>query len=243
MCIVVILLTCCFKSFNHKPTFLLIGDLKDRLEDGCRTIESKEEYFQLAINQLYEVINGIEVYAILNINDKEVTEMLKPFSIMMQTNKTIISHTVWNDHVRKKVSGAKLSLPEVAKNVWAPCLKEMQQIVERFYNGSVTLQEIDYYLKDILPQNLQQEVFSLVEGCNKYLNKKAPNSWISQFVMSVNRYRVICQAQQAAELVLKARDALMLTGDFKKLENLREKVLLFICYHIILTMFCRCQSI
>jgi len=221
----------------------IIGDLLDSLEDGCRTVDSKEEYSQLAISQLYEVVNGIEVYAILNIEDKEVMDMLKPFSIMMRDYKTIISHTVWNDHVRKQASGAKLTIPEVATNVWAPCLKEMQQIVEKFHNKSVTLQEIDYYLKGISPQYVQQEVISLVEGCNKCLNIITSNNWISQFVMSVNRYRVICQAQQAAELVLKARDALLLTGNFKKLENLREKVQLFVCYSIMFTMRCRYQSI
>ena len=189
------------------------------------------------------MVNGIEVYAILNIEDKNVMDMLRPFSIMMQDYKTIISHSVWNDHVKKQVSGVKVSLTEVATNVWAPCFQEMQQVVEKFHARSVTLQEIDYYLRDISPQNLRQEVLSLVEGCNKCLNTIASNSWISQFVMSVNRYRVICQAQCAAELVLKAKDALMLTGNFNKLENLREKVPLFIYYAMTFTMYCRYQSI
>jgi len=236
MCIAIVMTHGCMFT-------LIIGDLLDSLEDGCRTVDSKEEYSQFAISQLYEVINGIQVYAILNIDDKEVMDMLRPFSIMMQDYKTVISHTVWNYHVKKQANGVKLTIPEVATNVWAPCLEEMQQIVVKFHTRSVTLQEIDYYLEGISPQNLQQEVISLVEGCHKCSKMITLNNWISQFVMSVNRYWVVCQAQQAAELVLKARDALMLTGNFKKLENLREKVQLFVCYSIMFTMCCRSQSI
>ena len=173
------------------------------------------------------MINGIEVYAILNIEDKDVLDMLKPFSIMMRDNKTVIADAIWNDHVRKQVSGIKLSLPEVATVVWSPCLMEIQQTVERFHDRSVTLQEVDHYLKDISTHNLRQEVFTFVEGCNKCLKPAASVTWVSNFVVSVERYRVVCQAHCASELVLKAKDALMITGDFKKLESLKEKVLLF----------------
>ncbi|XP_065899490.1 E3 ubiquitin-protein ligase rnf213-alpha-like isoform X3 [Dysidea avara] len=200
------------------------GDLIDNLEDGLRTVDSEEEYCQLKICQLYEVINGIEVYAILNIEDKDVLDMLKPFSIMMRDNKTVIADAIWNDHVRKQVSGIKLSLPEVATVVWSPCLMEIQQTVERFHDRSVTLQEVDHYLKDISTHNLRQEVFTFVEGCNKCLKPAASVTWVSNFVVSVERYRVVCQAHCASELVLKAKDALMITGDFKKLESLKEKI-------------------
>ena len=172
--------------------FFNIGDLKDSLEDGCRTVDSKEEYSQLTINELYEVVNEIEVYAILNIEEKNVVDMLRPFFIIMKGCKTVISHAVWKNHCKSKVKDAKLSLPEIAASIWAPCFQEIQQIVEKFHSKSVSLQEIDYYLKDILPQNLRQEVLSLAEGCNKCLSAVISNRWISQFVMSVNKYRVIC---------------------------------------------------
>ena len=199
----------------------------DSLEESLETIDSKEEYSQLEICELYEVINGMEVYAILNIDDKDIMDMLRPFSIMMQENKTVIFLTVWDKHVKKQV--AELSLTEVATNVWALCFQEITEVVEKFHARSITLEEIDHYLKDIPLQDLEQEIVTLVEGCNKCLNLTASNTWVVQFVVAVNSYWSICQVQHAAELVLKAKDALMLTGDFAKLENLREKVLCVGC--------------
>ena len=196
----------------------------DSLKDDLTIIDSEEEYSQLEICALYEVIDGTEVYATLNIEDKDVMDMLRPFSIMMQDNQTIISFNVWNDHVEKQAGSAKLSLTEIATSVWAPCLVEIQQIIESFHDRSVVVQKIDHYFKDLPLQSLEREVITLVEGCNKCLHMTKPTSWVMQFVNAVNSYRDACQAQNAAELVLKAKDTLMLTGNFKKLENFREKV-------------------
>jgi len=205
---------------------ILIGDLVDFLKEGLRTIDSNE-YLELKIVQLCEVVNGIEVYPILviPISESVVMDMLQPFSFIMKENKSIISSTIWNHHVRSKtVENVKISLCDIATKLWAPCLKEIQEIIEKFHNRSVTLQELDHYLKEISLQNLEQEVVALVEGCNRCFNLTASTTWVSHFVMSVDRYRVVCQAECAAELVLNVKEALMLTGDFKKLENFKEKV-------------------
>ena len=204
--------------------FFIIGDLIDGLVEGLEIIGSKEEYSKLEICQLYEMINETEVYAILNIEDKDVADMLRPFSVVMHGNKTVISDIVWNDYIKKQDKGVKLSLTEVATSVWAPCLVEIQLVVEKFHDRSITLKQIDYYLKDIPPQNLEKEVITLVEGCNKCLNLTMPSTWAKEFVLAVNRYRDACQAQNVAGIVLKAKEALMLTGSFKKLEKFREKV-------------------
>ena len=203
---------------------ILIGEHVDRLKDGLKTIDS-EEYLELKIVQLCEVVNGIEVHRILCVNEQEVMDMLHPFSFIMEESKSVISSTIWNHHITSKtVKDVKLSLCDIATKLWAPCLKEIQGIIEKFHDRSVTLQELDYYLKEISLENLESEVLALVEGCNKCFNLTAPTTWVFQFVMSVDKYRVVCQAECAAELVLNVKEALMLTGDFKKLENFQEKV-------------------
>ena len=80
-------------------------------------MDTEEEYVNIEICELYEVIKG-EVYAILDINDKDVMEMLRPFTIMMEEYKTVISQYIWNCYVQKH--SEVLSLPEVATKIWAP---------------------------------------------------------------------------------------------------------------------------
>ena len=185
-------------------------------------MDSEEEYANIEICQLYEKINEGEVYAILDINDEDVMEMLRPFTIMMEEYKTVISQYIWNCYVQKH--SKVLSLPEVATKIWAPVFSKIQQIIEKFYDWSITLKEIDIYLRNISSQNLEQAIQRLVDGCNLCLDKTVPTAWISNFVKSVNYYRDVCKAQSAARLILAAKDALMLEGNFKDLRKFNSKV-------------------
>lgn len=193
-------------------------------------MDSPEEYAELKICQLYDVINGEEVFAMLNIIDRDVLEMLKPFAIIMEEYKTVISQGIWNFHVQKH--SALLTLPEIATEIWAPVFTEIQELIEKFSDSSVTVMKIGYYLKDVLSQNLEEEIQKLVEGCNLSLEKTMGTSWIRQFVNSVNDYRDACKAQSVAQLVLAAKDALMLTGNFDELKKLKSKVFVFQQYSI-----------
>ena len=204
-----------------KFTNLYVGDIVEHMQKGLQKMESAEEYAELEVCQLYEVINGVEVYAILAINDDDVMEMLKPFAVIMEEYKTVISQKIWKYHVQKH---SVLPLPEIATKVWSPVFMEIQQLVKKFKDKSVTSREIDHYLEDILSCNLEEEIQKLVEGCNMCLDQIFPTTWITKFVTSVKYYRDACTAQVAAQLILTAKDALMLKGNFKELENFKAKV-------------------
>ena len=188
-------------------------------------MDTAEEYARTKITELYEVINGQEVYAILDINDKDVMEMIQPFAVIMEQYKTVISQSIWNFHVQKYSD--LLSLPEVATQIWGPVFTEIHELIDKFYEMSVSIKEIESYLKDVMSENLEEEIHRLVEGCNLCLPKAVATSWIPKFVKSVNYYRDACKAQSAAHLVLAARDALMLEGNFEELEKFKSKVFVF----------------
>ena len=206
---------------DGKTSTCYVGDIVEFMQEGLQRIDTAEEYAELEVCQLYELIKGEEVCAILTINDNNVMEMLKPFAMMMEEYKTVITQNIWKCHVQKH---SVLPLPEVATKVWAPVFTEIQQLVKRFKDNSVTLKEIDHYLKGILSQNLAEEIQRLVEGCNLCLDQTVSTTWITQFVISVNYYRDACTAQVAAQLILTAKGALMLEGNFGELENFKSKV-------------------
>ena len=210
--------------------YLFVGDLVEDLQDNLRTIESEEQFNMLKILDLYEEIDGIEVYALLNINDVHVVEMLQPFVVMMDECKSVIFQNIWCCHVNK-MEGAKLPLPEIATDVWAPCFKEVQQLVERFCDRSVSLQEIDQHLKNISLSHLNQEVSRLVQGCNKCLSKTS-TTWVSHFVDSVKHYRIIDKAKDVADLVIAAKDVLKMNDGFEKLEHCKVKVCTYVCTYV-----------
>ena len=201
--------------------YTYIGDIFEGLKVALQIVDTTERYANLKICEMYEDIDGEETYPIFAIYDINVKEMLESFAIMMEEYKTMISQNIWNFHIQKHTV---LPLPEVATKIWSPVFKELQQLIEKFFDKSVTLKEIDNYLKDILPQNLEEEIQRLVIGCNLYLYKTVSTTCISQFVLSVNFYRDICSAQDAAQLILDVKDTLMLTGNFEELIEFRSKV-------------------
>ena len=217
------------------------GDSVELLQEGLQRVDTEEEYVNIEICQLYEVINGEEVYAILDINDRDVMEMLQPFTIMMEQYKTAISQNIWNCHMQKH--SKVLSLPEVATQIWAPVFTEIQHLIKICNNWLITLKEIDVYLGNISSHNLVQAIQTLVEGCNLCLDKTIPTAWISKFVKSVSYYRDVCKAQSAAQFVQAAKDALTLEGDFEDLRNFNSKVLvctyihMYICTSLISAMW------
>lgn len=211
---------------------MYLGDLIRDLQENLRIIESKEQFEVLKISGLYDEVNGNEVYALLNINDTHVSEMLQPFVVMMHDCKNEICQNIWGCQVEKiqLPEGQKLTLPEIAVNIWTPCFKLIQQLVERFCDRSVSLQEIDLYLefKEECHSDLRQDIFKLVEGCNKCLKITLPTTWISHFVDSVNHYRIINKAKDVADLVIAAKDALKMNDGFEKLEDCKIKVCIII---------------
>ena len=199
-----------------------VDDLIEDLQDNLRIIDSKEQFSKLKISELYEEIDGNEVYALLDINDVHVVEMLQPFVVMMEECKNVIFDNIWYYH--NEMEGSKLSLSEIATDIWAPCFKEIQQLVEKFCDRSVSLQEIDQYLKNVSLSDLNQVVFKLVQGCNKCLNSKASTTWVTHFVDSVRHYRIIDKAKDVADLVIAAKDVLKMSNGFEKLEDCKAKV-------------------
>ena len=147
--------------------------------------------------------------------------MLQPFTVLMHSHFTVITKCIWDHHV---LVDSELSLPEIASEVWRPCFEEIQQLVEKLHAKSVTLQEIDQYFQNVPSLKLEHEICKLVEGCNICLNRQASVTWVSQIVVSVNRYRNINEVQEAAELLLDAKNSLMLSAKFEELTNLKERV-------------------
>lgn len=195
------------------------------LQENIRIIESKEHFEALNISGLYEEIDGNEVYALLDINDTCVSEMLQPFVVMMHDYRNEICQNIWGCQIEtvQLPEGKKLSLPDIAVKIWAPCFTQIQQLVKRFCDRTVSLQEIDKYLEECC-SDLNQHIFQLVEGCNKCLNIRSPTTWISHFVNSVNHYRIINKAKDVADLVITAKDALKMNDGFEKLEDCKLKV-------------------
>ena len=112
---------------------------------------------------------------------------------------------------QKQEPGAEpLSLEDVVTDVWRPVKQRYDDLCARIQNGSVTLQEVDLFLKAYIGRypDLEHE-FQLMCTDDK---------WIKQRVHQVQQYHELDQCFHGARLIKEAKDVFQLTGDFTLLE-------------------------
>ena len=112
---------------------------------------------------------------------------------------------------KKQEKGAEpLSLEDVVTKVWRPVKQRYDDLCARIQNGSVTLQEVDLFLKAYIGRypDLEHE-FQLMCTDDK---------WIKQRVHQVQQYHELDQCCRGAKLIKEAKDVFQLTGDFTVLE-------------------------
>ena len=117
---------------------------------------------------------------------------------------------LWERQGKAVCQKHELSLEDIVTNVWRPVKQRYDDLCTRIQNGSVTLQEVDCFLKAYIGRypDLEHE-FQLMCTDDK---------WIKQRVHQVQQYHELDQCCRGARLIKEAKDVFQLTGDFTVLE-------------------------
>ena len=116
---------------------------------------------------------------------------------------------------KREPSDRRLSLDDVVAEVWLPVTQHYDDLCTRVQNGSVTLGEVDNFLSAYVGHypDLEHE-FQLM------CQPTSDASWIKQRVYQVQQYHELDQCCRGARLIMEARQAFELTGDFAVLETI-----------------------
>lgn len=168
----------------------------------------------------------------------EVEEMLLPFFIMADETKPSIFMELWEESRQKYLLECErekiepsLTLPQVATLIWKPVYKECKQILQELSSLTMPLKKLKDYSfpeeKDKLEQNLRN-LCLVVDSC-KLIEGETPtgDEWVRDTVSRMLKYRTLCKYADAAETLLKLKEALNLTGDYSLVEALSEQVNFF----------------
>ena len=155
--------------------------------------------------------------------------ILPQFICLMQTNQSDTFQTFWKSQV-DKYKRKKLCCDEVVSLIWEPVFKRICRFLCSLKNKSVSLVTLDK-LKKVFSSDQQNkfetEFRSLEVGISKCLNRTCDITWIEKCVEKIFNYYSLHQIANAAAIFLKLKKVLGLTGNFELIENLADKVRIF----------------
>lgn len=116
---------------------------------------------------------------------------------------------------RQQNNTTELSIDEVATHVWPRSEVRWNIVCKKICDGSVSLKEIDLYFTDYYSSEevLGRELSYLCAG-------ERCGELVAQRLEEIRRYRRLQQCVQGANIVMKVKDELGLTGDFSILEQI-----------------------
>nr|XP_055971345.1 E3 ubiquitin-protein ligase RNF213 [Sorex fumeus] len=148
-----------------------------------------------------------------------------------------VFHTFWNDVARElhdqyedkdededededeqeEASLLVLRLKDAYNLLYQPCRRKFQKLYQDLKSGEVTFGDVDYVFRDFrdkyddLASDLQ--LMCALGGLD-------PGHWVPERVMQIREFQHLHQAVDSAQVILKVKDILGLTGDFSILQTL-----------------------
>ena len=152
------------------------------------------------------------------------------FDFMERKYNNDLFHRVWND-ATKNASHRKdeLTIQDIVDEIWRPAFKECEEtILEGLRDESIDLQAVDSYFKcydniETIESHLHR-LFSGVELCRGRNPPQACPRWIHEAVHRIHDYWALSDYAAAAKTILDLKDKLKLTGDFRVITTIAEKV-------------------
>ena len=165
----------------------------------------------------------------------EVEDMLLPFFIMADETKPSIFMELWEKSRQKYLieceqekKAPSLTLLQVTTLIWKPVYKECKQILQELSSLAMPLKKLKEYSfpehKEELDKNLRNLCHVL--DCCKSIEGETPtgDEWVRDTVSRMLKYCKLCKYADAAETLLKLKEAFSLTGNFSSVEALSQQV-------------------
>ena len=130
-----------------------------------------------------------------------------------------------------------LNVDDVEELVWAPSIKQLQSLQDRFMNCTISFGEIDKFFTVFNSNQDLANEFKLITSRNGNI-LAARESTIDTRIEQINEYYKLQTCTAAAGNILKFKDSLGLQGDFQAVKDLQNQV--HINLHLIKLNFLPC---
>ena len=136
----------------------------------------------------------------------------------LKLSKSQIFESLWIHEVNKReqeTGVAQLTLEEVATLVWQPVKQRYDDLRQCIQDGSITLKEVDSCL------NAYVDNYSDLNGELQLMSTSTDDvAWVERRVHQAKLYHQLRLSCVGATLIMEAKEAFNLTGDFSALETI-----------------------
>ena len=129
-----------------------------------------------------------------------------------------------NDETRKP----QLSISEVVEQVWKPAFQDWNQHAASTMDGTISLGNVDKLFDSYKnrKKDLERELLCMFElsQAQPAVRVKKLETTVTERVTQIQRYQQLGQYAFAADTIWEFKEAMVFTGDFKVIEDLRNQV-------------------
>ncbi len=135
-----------------------------------------------------------------------------------------------NDEAQKR----HLSISDVVEFVWTPAAKEWNQHVASLVDGTITLGDVDKLFDSYKnrKRELEEEFLRIFRQTVPNANERQLKTRVGERVAQIQRYQELHQYASAADTIWEFKEAMLFTGDFKVIADLRNQVLSLLIFAI-----------
>ena len=159
---------------------------------------------------------------------KALDSMVDKFSLLSSDVPNDIFLDFWEK--QKSKQGQKtLTFTQVVSDVWNPVVEQCTQLLDRLYDCSISLEEVDFLLKRYKStQDLKRHLIHLHQGVCSVKGNSIPTNggWIVACVYRMEQYYSLKTHAEAARFFASFKSRLGLRGDFSVVEKISGKVAL-----------------
>ena len=155
-------------------------------------------------------------------------DILSDFNSLCMQFHSDLFQQIWKSK-RKDIMNAKISLTfsDVVKNLWNPVFTECCQLIDSVKTRSIKLGDVDYHFRHMQEEGSVCEhlrnLHKAVEVC-RHGRPPGQTDWIQTSVNLMEQYWSVREQGKAANIVLKLKERLQLTGNFEIIEYVANQV-------------------
>ena len=193
-------------------------------------------YEKVSIGSLFKTMGDsgkLECAHLLSVKDVPV-ELTKCLYIVGRKHQNDLFDTYWRQQCNS--CGQLSSFTAVYKEVCEPVVMECVQLLQSLEQRSITLEEVEKSFWKFEMPELLRHLLKLCEGIRECFPTNTTISlgknWIPSLIKDIEVYKRISTYMNTANVILKLKSSMNLTGDFNAVDTLAKQV----CHNLFILM-------
>lgn len=150
---------------------------------------------------------------------------LKQFAYLSDDYPSMLFGFIWKEEIFAHDHSHEVTFSDVATCIWQPVFEKCCVLIDGVQSRTIKLKDVDYYFRQFRGDNISDDLKCLFSAIEAFYGRRVTNcDWIRKAVHRMEQYWALCEQGKAAKTVLDLKQKLHLTGDFRVIEDVADRV-------------------